>query len=1068
MPDFSQIIQEIRTILQLIFGNNVPKWVFPFIGWLLLTAIALCALWGTLLVLSKIKELWAQNFWPLFYNREQRQRSLRRIYFASYIESELERLGRQEEWKDYRFTELEAEVEAEGQRRIFSFIPFLQHTRNSLRREKSLSKALALSQERLILVEGEPGSGKSIALRHVAQKMAGHAKKSRSTKSIIPIYVNLKELERSNGEAIDRNLIETFILESLKRIKDRDIDKFLDEEFKLGVENGTWFFLFDSFDEIPEVLSSTEADATIKNYGDAINDFLHSMNNRCRGVVASRQFRGPKYFGWPRFVILSLSKSRQWQLIHKANLKREIENELVGQLETASNEIHSMASNPLFLNLLCEHVKDGHPFPSTTHVVFETYVQSRFRRDEERIQKRFSLDIPQLRSAAEDIAFCMVADNDLGLSPKREELKRSMQRNEMNIDDKFDTILDALEFMKLARSEGEGNTQCSKKFTFAHRRFQEYFATCVVLRDTSLVSPFQLLTDARWRETAVVMCQTQSMSVLALILEQADQLVSLLCNTVLSNIDSMVKKVLDERQNTSTGQSFILDEFPWPPKLLHILSLLQDGFVNHLADLPDSIRSSVGELLLAATKMGILSDRKWALEVAGIAPQTILIKILEDGFSSNSQILKDVAYQQVAHLSVITSNIARYIRKAIFDASKSFYLRKDRYVTRTHLMRIADSENFLSIMNLLLWNTVIDFWLHFVLGFLFLLLFAKSLFLRQTIFPLPFLLIFLFAFLLFYSYIGLSYMRIEPSLLIIGLIFRFLLICFASLLWITFIPDLQSALRHYADVVLVIILYGFLFTPCAILAAKTGKFTQYRWWILLPLWPLLFLIAYPSAIIKFFLQLKRLSFTIFLFVKTFPSKAVGIIVGIVIGCSIFFSFIIGFNWLMDNAKKPSLIANIILIIIDIAIYGTIIILTSKVVKIKLQDNLRWRKWFKMKKEPITYQEFFEATSFHSPIKRLLAIRKIRTQHLLKVTAETEIFLRTLEFEMELEQRRRTIEQHLNASSIIAISSLEQLEIKDIDGYNQFFGYDLYSKPVGSEVLDEIHRLLEDIHSKIEI
>ncbi len=43
----------------------------------------------------------------------------------------------------------------------------------------------------------------------------------------------------------------------------------------------------------------------------------------------------------------------------------------------------------------------------------------------------------------------MVADNDLGLSPRREELKWSMQRFEMNIDDKFDTILDALEFYEI-------------------------------------------------------------------------------------------------------------------------------------------------------------------------------------------------------------------------------------------------------------------------------------------------------------------------------------------------------------------------------------------------------------------------------------------------------------------------------------------------------------------------------------------------------------------------------------------------------------------------------------------
>ncbi len=116
-----------------------------------------------------------------------------------------------------------------------------------------------------------------------------------------------------------------------------------------------------------------------------------------------------------------------------------------------------------------------------------------------------------------------------------------------------------------------------------------------------------------------------------------------------------------------------------------------------------------------------------------------------------------------------------------------------------------------------------------------------------------------------------------------------------------------------------------------------------------------------------------------------------------------------------------------------------------------------------------WHQFFEATSFHSSMKRLSAIRKIRTQHLLKVTAETELFLRTLEFEMELRQRIRTREKqkHLKESSVIAISSLEQLEIEDINGYNQFFGYDLYFRPVGPEVLDEIHKLLEDIHHKRE-
>ncbi len=293
MPDFEQIIKSINAVLQLVFGKNVPSWLSLLIGILLIIGLVLCAIWGLLFLLSKIIELWTKSILPLFYDKAEKQRCLRRKYFAEHIESEIVKLGRQEEWKDYRFTELEAEVEAEGYRKRYSFVPFLRRTTNTSRREKSLSKALASSQERLILVEGEPGSGKSIALRHVAQALASKAKITQSTKSTIPIYVNLKELERQPGEQVDRNLIESFVLKSLKRINDRDIERFLDDEFKIGIEDGTWFFFFDSFDELPEVLSSTEADVVIKNYGNAIDNFLHGMN-RCRGTVTSRQLRGRK------------------------------------------------------------------------------------------------------------------------------------------------------------------------------------------------------------------------------------------------------------------------------------------------------------------------------------------------------------------------------------------------------------------------------------------------------------------------------------------------------------------------------------------------------------------------------------------------------------------------------------------------------------------------------------------------------------------------------------------------------------------------------------------------------
>lgn len=68
------------------------------------------------------------------------------------------------------------------------------------------------------------------------------------------------------------------------------MNKFVDDEFYSGLKNGTWFFLFNYFDEIPDILGAEDADKIIREYADAIYDFLHGLN-ACRGVVASRYFK---------------------------------------------------------------------------------------------------------------------------------------------------------------------------------------------------------------------------------------------------------------------------------------------------------------------------------------------------------------------------------------------------------------------------------------------------------------------------------------------------------------------------------------------------------------------------------------------------------------------------------------------------------------------------------------------------------------------------------------------------------------------------------------------------------
>ncbi|WP_143466644.1 hypothetical protein [Lentzea kentuckyensis] len=96
---------------------------------------------------------------------DEKSRVSRQELFARHLCTLLDELASQEDWQDEKYAELEAEVELEGgQRRRW----FSGRRTDSLRRVGSLSKALRTSTERLILLEGHPGSGKSIALRHVA------------------------------------------------------------------------------------------------------------------------------------------------------------------------------------------------------------------------------------------------------------------------------------------------------------------------------------------------------------------------------------------------------------------------------------------------------------------------------------------------------------------------------------------------------------------------------------------------------------------------------------------------------------------------------------------------------------------------------------------------------------------------------------------------------------------------------------------------------------------------------------------------------------------------------------
>jgi NACHT domain len=638
--------QAIYSWIEKLLGHQLPTYVQVPLGLLVLAALVASVALIIVAAVSKMQELVLEKIWPKLYNSEKKHKAWGRQLFAKHLSREIETINAKENWRDAEFAELEAEVEAEGSRQ--SLLPW--GTRRGVRRERSLSTALKASTERLILLEGDPGSGKSVALRHVALEFAQRAARSLRTDSVLPVFVNLKSLQPGPDRRIDRDLIRSYALKSMNRINDRFVDEFLDANFDEGVQSGKWIFFFDSFDEIPEVLSSIESDEVVSAYSSAISDFLSGLNS-CRGVIASRFYKGPATQGWRKFRILDLTPDRQRDLVRKAFvIAQKLSQQLLADLLDASEDVQVMARNPLMLGLLCEHVRLGNTFPRTNFEVFSKYISYRLEKDADRVSDRYSVGPSDCKTIGEEIAYSMSADQQIGLAPTRSELYSALRRQGFRRPKaQLYQAIDALEYMRLARQEASGPGSDDPQFSFAHRRFQEFFATSIVLNDPTRLTPSTLLHDARWRETAVVICQTAAPDAMHPIFREiSDNFDNLGLATEVAASDALA---------TRGGV------FRWPAGSLHILGILQDGFSARAAEIPAHIREASAALIRRVFAEGDLLEKKLALMVAGIIPDSELVSLIREALAiRSSQILDDISFRQVGRLAAPPDDIRRALR----------------------------------------------------------------------------------------------------------------------------------------------------------------------------------------------------------------------------------------------------------------------------------------------------------------------------------------------------------------------------------------------------------------------
>jgi NACHT domain len=604
----------------------------------------------------------------------------RRQMFAARVLGQLTELDSHESWQDNRFTELEAEVEiTEGRERIFRRWRRSPTRHVTLRLEKSLTRALERSHDPLILLEGEPGSGKSIALRHLATQLAGHISGRGTDRAEIPLYINLKGF-RPDG-FIGADAVRDFILKTVSQMNDADVDRFVSDALDGKEVSGSrrsgasWLLLFDSFDEIPDILSATDSNQAVRDYAQAINDFVTFRQDRIRSIVASREFRGPTGFGLTRFRIISLNDRQQKILIRRTRLDPEIERRVVEGAATAGPEFGTLARNPMFLALVCEYARRTGQFPDNVHTVYETYLDSRLQRDMDILSPRYGLTAGEMRACAENAAYCMAAIDGLGLSPTREALTKEMKQEGSQDSDLIDRALNALVTTKLGRGSDQLGGVGAQVFTFTHRRIQEYFATCVVLRRPGLVPPEQLLTDGRWRETAVTILQTQTSATAQPLLAAASaQLRTGLAQLPSSGADS---------------------RFSWPEGTRHLLGILTQGLGRNPDQIDPSLRELAGKLVSRAWEAGRREDKAAALGVVLCSRDLTVQQIFDQAFSSDSGLLRERAFQQLAWLRDLPASVHFGIRRILVGMWANSNLWQKRTAVRVQLHRIPQGSALL-------------------------------------------------------------------------------------------------------------------------------------------------------------------------------------------------------------------------------------------------------------------------------------------------------------------------------------------------------------------------------------
>ncbi|MFO1431895.1 MAG: SUMF1/EgtB/PvdO family nonheme iron enzyme [Candidatus Competibacteraceae bacterium] len=430
----------------------------------------------------------------------------------------------------------------------------IEDPRRLTRDEKLRSALEELDRNQRLVLQGDPGSGKSTFVNFVALCLAGEilgderanlsrlaaplpaedgsdGKESQSWKhgALLPVPVVLRDFAATGlperGEAKAGHLWD-FIEKELKdAVSTADYADFLKKEL---LERGG-LLLLDGLDEVPE------AERRREQVKQAVEDFARNFG-KCRMLVTSRTYayqnQGWRLQGFAEAVLASFSDGQIRRFIARwyemtAGLERMSAQDATGRAESLKRAIFSrpmlyeLAQRPLLLTLMASlHAWRRGDLPEKRELLYHDTVDLLLNRWERRFIKEDTEGRP--RSSQPSIAEYLKADKTK-IRTVLEDLAFEAHRAQPELTGTADLSEDILAG-RLLRLSGNPDANIGRLveylrdragllyprgvgvYTFPHRSFQEYLAACHLTDDEypDKIAELARTDPDRWREVALL------------------------------------------------------------------------------------------------------------------------------------------------------------------------------------------------------------------------------------------------------------------------------------------------------------------------------------------------------------------------------------------------------------------------------------------------------------------------------------------------------------------------------------------------------------------------------------